>query len=157
MIGNDVGTGDLRLAIFDALEQRSYLTIQELANQLDSGTPTTQARIRDILRSDPEVFWQDEEHWDLSIFHHYFEGRSRLFRLHRGKTFDQEKFLSVVISEALRLKGVPIDVKSLAEKYLLKVSKLANIRTDEFPRGSGKIVKLLRASNRMKSQEPRTD
>jgi len=72
----------LRPDVYNALEVSSYLTVQELALQLDSGTPATQAQVRDVLRAELEVFWPDEERWDLAVFHH-FADRPRLFR-HRG-------------------------------------------------------------------------
>jgi len=122
MIGNTSTISDLRLAIYRALEESSYRTVQDLAFRLDSGTPATQAQVRDILHAEPEVFWPYEERWDLAIFHR-FEVQPHLFRGRGIQVFDQDKFLNTVLTEALRLKGAPIDLVTLAEKYLLKIRK----------------------------------
>ncbi len=39
-------THTLRLNVYEALEERSYRTIQDLALRLDSGAPATQAQVR---------------------------------------------------------------------------------------------------------------
>ena len=54
-------TNTLRLDVYEALEERSYRTIQDLALCLDSGTPTTQAQVRAVLFAEPETFYQMED------------------------------------------------------------------------------------------------
>ncbi len=46
--------------------------------------------------------------------------------------------------EAFRLKGAPIEFKTLAEKYLLKIARSLGVHRDEFPTGSSQAQKLLR-------------
>lgn len=130
----------LRNMIYDALEQSSYRTVYDLACCLDSGTPATQVEVRAVLRSEPEVFWQDEDYWDLAVFHSLIEGRYQFQRKGRGG-FNRNKFIQTVLVEALRLKGAPVERETLAEKYLLKIAKNAEIR--EFPRGKGPILHVL--------------
>jgi DNA modification methylase/DNA-directed RNA polymerase subunit RPC12/RpoP len=142
MISATSAIAEWRQAIYEALEASSHLTVQDLAQQLDSGTPATQAQVRDLLRSEPEVFWPEEERWDLSIFH-AFEARTHLFRRQHEQVFDQDRFINAVLSEALRLKGTPIDLRTLAEKYLLKITRNARLRANEFPGGVGPILHCL--------------
>jgi DNA modification methylase len=143
MIGNASITSDLRLAIYNALEATSYQMVQDLALRLDSGTPTTQAHVRGVLHTEPEVFWPYEERWDLAIFH-CFEAQPHLFRRRGARVFDQDKFLDIVLTEALRLKGVPIDLVTLAEKYLMKIARSMGLRANEFPTRRWEILKRLR-------------
>ena len=49
-------TQSLRLAIYDALEKSSHLTMPELAQLVDSGAPVTQAQVSAILRGKPDVY-----------------------------------------------------------------------------------------------------
>lgn len=134
-------TNTLRLDVYEALEERSYRTIQDLALCLDSGTPTTQAQVRAVLFAEPETFYQMEDWWDLAIFHRFdgqtFQGKGR-------GGFDERKFLTRVLTEALHAKGRPIELKTLAEKYLLKISIRAGLLKSQFPRGSGEIIRRLR-------------
>ena len=143
MIGNTSTISDLRLAIYRALEESSYQMVQDLALRLDSGTPATQAHVRGILHTEPEVFWPYEERWDLAIFHR-FEARPHLFRGRGARVFDQDKFLDIVLTEALRLKGIPIDLVTLAEKYLMKIARSTGLRADEFPTRRWEILERLR-------------
>ena len=122
-----------------------YRTIQDLACCLDSGTPATQAQVRSVLFAEPETFYQMEDWWDLAIFHR-FEGQA----FHgKGKGgFDERKFLGRVLSEALRAKGTPIQLKMLAEKYLLKIRNRMGLPEASSPgaaarssNGSGAISK----------------
>ena len=131
----------LRLNVYEALEERSYRTIQDLALRLDSGTPATQAQVRAVLYAEPETFYQLEDWWDLAIFYR-LEGQA----FHgKGKgSFDERKFLGRVLAEALRSKGRPIALKTLAEKYLLKIRNRMELPKNQFPRGSGEIVQRLR-------------
>jgi len=139
MIGTTSALAEWRRAIYGVLEGSSHLTVQDLALRLDSGTPTTQAQVRDILQSEPEVFWPEEERWDLSIFH-AFAARTHLF--YRYGRFDKDRFIQTVLDEALRLKGTPIDLHTLAEKYLLKIAKNARLGR-QFPTGTGEILQRL--------------
>ena len=134
-------TNTLRLNVYEALEERSYRTIRDLACCLDSGAPATQAQVRAVLYAEPETFYQMEDWWDLAIFHR-FEGQA----FHgRGKGgFDEQKFLGRVLAEALRTKGTPIQLKTLAEKYLLKIRNRIGLQKNQFPTGSGEIVQRLR-------------
>lgn len=134
-------THTLRLNVYEALEERSYRTIQDLALRLDSGTPATQGQVRAVLFAEPETFYQMEDWWDLAIFHR-FEGQTFHGRGRGG--FDERKFLGRVLAEALRAKGQPIELKTLAEKYLLKISSRIGLQKSQFPRGSGEIVRRLR-------------
>ena len=134
-------THTLRLNVYEALEERSYRTIQDLACCLDSGTPATQAQVRAVLYAEPETFYQMEDWWDLAIFHR-FEGQA----FHgKGKGgFNERKFLGRVLAEALRTKGTPIELKTLAEKYLLKIGARIGLQKSQFPSGSTEIVRRVR-------------
>ena len=134
-------TYTIRLDIYEALEERSYLTVQDLALRLDSGTPATQTQVRAVLYAEPEAFYQMEDWWDLAIFHR-FEGQT----FHgKGKGgFDERKFLDRVLAEALRAKGRPIQLKTLAEKYLLKIRNRLGLQKNQFPTGTGEILRRLR-------------
>ena len=136
-------THTLRLDIYEALEERSYRTVQDLALRLDSGTPAPQAQVRAVLFGEPETFYQMEDWWDLAIFHR-FADQSNAFRGRGGRAFDEAKFLSRVLAEALRLKARPIHLKTFAEKYLPKIAKSAGIRSDAFPRRRWEALDRLR-------------
>jgi DNA modification methylase/predicted RNA-binding Zn-ribbon protein involved in translation (DUF1610 family) len=134
-------THTLRLDVYEALEERSYRTIQDLALHLDSGTPATQAQVRAVLFAEPETFYQMEDWWDLAIFHR-FEGQTFHGRGRGG--FDERKFLGRVLAEALRTKGMPVELKTLAEKYLLKIGARIGLQKSQFPSGSTEIVRRVR-------------
>jgi len=133
----------LRLDVYEALEERSYLTIQDLACCLDSGTPATQAQVRAVLFAESGTFIRMEDWWDLAIFHR-FADQANAFRGRGGHAFDEVKFLSRVLDEALRLKGAPIELETLAEKYLPKIAKGAGVRQDAFHRRRREVLDRLR-------------
>jgi len=135
---------DLRLPVYDALEESSHLTIQELAERLSNGAQISQAQVRAVLRAEPEVFWPEEDRWDLAIFHR-FEAQHGLFRGRGGQPFDPDKFLRLVLEDALRLKSWPIDLMTLTDKYLRKIARSARLRKDEFPTQRQEVMERLQA------------
>lgn len=135
---------DLRLPVYDALEESSHLTVQELAERLSNGAQISQAQVRAVLRAEPEVFWPEEDRWDLAIFHR-FEAQHGLFRGRGGQPFDPDKFLRLVLDDALRLKSWPIDLMTLTDKYLRKIARSARLRKDEFPTQRQEVMERLQA------------